>query len=30
VGEEPQFEIGAPYEVTGRSSLLFLLHAEGR
>ncbi len=28
--EEPHFEIGAKYEVTGRSSLLFLLKAEGR
>ena len=28
--EEPQFEIGALYEVTGRSCLLFLLQAEGR
>jgi glycogen operon protein len=30
VSEEPQFEIGASYEVTGRSCLLFLLKAEGR
>ena len=28
--EEPHFEIGATYEITGRSSLLFLLQAEGR
>jgi isoamylase len=28
--EESHFEIGAKYEVTGRSSLLFLLQAEGR
>jgi isoamylase len=28
--DEPRFEIGASYEVTGRSCLLFLLLAEGR
>jgi glycogen operon protein len=28
--DEERFEIGAPYDVTGRSFLLFLLQAEGR
>ncbi|HEY4166798.1 MAG TPA: glycogen debranching protein GlgX [Reyranella sp.] len=30
VSEQPRFDIGTPYEVTGRSCLLFLLEAEGR